>query len=338
MRQGVPDETAVHSGFIIECHPGPSPGERFSMRSLWNLRRGRKPSGFTLLELVIVLVVLVALAALVIPMLGWVRKQAEYATGASGAAEAMNNLELYRSSTGKYPDRFDSLITSSGELYTTTSSGTTVWPSPDIQLDDIAEVAPGTGGIPMAYITYYLTNDGSLTSFVNHNTAASSTYSGPNTSTEGGQIYTVGGEITPAVVDDNGTPEDETDDVETTPAVLQNVAVVKRTATGTTGALVRLIRAAYPNQADGTNVSIPAGHELIAVGIGGRNSAVGTTMSSPPQYAGAEAGKYGRFIAFFDVGPGATGRGQVQLKLVTDPTFTTIAQTTDRYKGAVPTQ
>ncbi|WP_254508034.1 prepilin-type N-terminal cleavage/methylation domain-containing protein [Anatilimnocola floriformis] len=313
------------------------------MLKSWNVRR-RRESGFTLLELIIVLVVLVALAALVVPLLGWVRKQAEYATGAAGAAEAMNNLEIFRSSTGRYPDRFDSLVTTTGTLYLTTSTGASVWPSSEIPLSTIANVATASD---MTILNYYLTNDGALTSFVNHNLTASSTYSGPNTSTEGSTVYTVGGTITPAVTavaasdGPDGLPgtSDDVAAVTGVPAVLQNVAIVKNvTTTSTTGTLARLIRAAYPNQANATIPVIPTGRYLVAVGIGGRNSAVGTTMSSPPQYSGAAAGKYGRFIAFFDVGPGATGRGQVQLKCVTDPTFTTIAQTTDRYKGSGPTE
>jgi prepilin-type N-terminal cleavage/methylation domain-containing protein len=303
-------------------------------------RADRRSGGFTLIELLIVLVVLASLAALVVPMLGWARRQSEFATAASGAAEAFNNLELFRAATGRYPDRFDSLLTNQGQLFLTTTGGRNVWQGP-IRLDAIAEVAPGTGtgGLSMGVIRYYLQNDGSLTSFVNHNPNAQSTFSGPNTSTEGSQVFTVNGEITPAVMDPgpDGVLGNE-DDVVTTPAVLQNVAVVRRTATGTVGTLARLIRAAYPDQANATNPTIPPGRALIAVGIGGRNSAVGSTMSSPPQFAGAAPGNYGRFIAFFDVEAGPTGRGRVNLKVVTDPTFTTIAQNTDRYKGAGPVQ
>jgi prepilin-type N-terminal cleavage/methylation domain-containing protein len=310
-------------------------------------RANRRSSGFTLIELLIVLVVLASLAALVVPMLGWARKQSEFATAASGAAEAFNNLELYRAATGRYPDRFDSLLTNQGQLYTTTSDGRNVWQGP-IRLDQVAEVAPGTGAgtLSMGIITYYLANDGSLTSFVNHNPAARSTFSGPNTSTEGSQVFTVNGTITPAVMDPgpDGILGNE-DDVVATPAVLQNVAVVRRTATpfgppGRTnvGTLARIIRAAYPDQVDPNTPTIPAGHALIAVGIGGRNSAVGSTMSSIPQAAGVEAGNYGRYIAFFDVEAGPTGRGRVNLKLVTDPSFTTIGQNIDRYKGAGPVQ
>lgn len=303
-------------------------------RTLWSFTaRSRKATAFTLLELLIVLVVLMALAALVVPLLGWARKQAEYASAAAGAAEALNNLEIYRASTGKYPERFDSLLNAGGTaLYLTNSAGASVWPSTEVNLGNIATVATSTD---MGIISYYLTNDGALTSFVNHS-GASQTFSGPNTSTEASQVYTVNGQITAAVT--NPGPDGiagNSDDVVESPAVLQAVAKVVPGATAsTTGTLARLIRACYPSQATATIPTIPTGSYLIAVGIGGRNSAVGSTMSSPPQYAGADAGKYGRFIAFFDVSPGPTGRGRVQLKCVTDPTFTTIAQNTDRYKAA----
>lgn len=312
-------------------------------------RANRRSSGFTLIELLIVLVVLASLAALVVPMLGWARQQSAFATAASGAAEAFNNLELYRAATGRYPDRFDSLLTNDGQLYTTTSDGRNVWQGP-IRLDSVAEVAPGsgTGALSMNIISYYLAGDASLTSFVNHNPNAASTFSGPNTSTEGSQVFTVNGEITPAVTDPG--PDGilgNADDIVTTPAVLQNVAVVRRVATASpfmapggtnTGTLARIIRAAYPDQVNPNTPTIPEGHALIAVGIGSRNSAVGSTMSSIPQAAGVEAGNYGRYIAFFDVEAGPTGRGRVNLKLVTDPTFATIGTNIDRYKGAGPVQ
>ncbi|MEM1069441.1 MAG: prepilin-type N-terminal cleavage/methylation domain-containing protein [Planctomycetota bacterium] len=306
--------------------------------------------GFTLIELLIVLVILAALAALVVPMVGWARVQANYATAASGASEAFNNLELYRSSTGVYPARFDSLMNDSEQsLYLSNGNGDSVW-GPDIQLDDVCELASqqaGNGGFSLGVFSYYLRNDGSLTSFVNHGDF-SSTYSGPNTSTDGSPTYTPGGVVVDEIIDPGpdgilGTA----DDVVTQPEVLQDLAVVKRlpdpspfsgSRESRVGTLARIIRTAYPDQADPLVPAIPDGHALIAVGIGGRSGAVGSTMSTPPQFSGTEAGKYGRYIAFFDVQPGATGRGRVQLKMVTDPNFAQIAQNVDRFKAAGPQQ
>ena len=306
-----------------------------------HLRSDKRRSGFTLIELIIVLVVLASLAALVVPMVGWARIQANYATSAAGASEAFNNLELYRSATGEYPARFDSLV-NDGEasLYLTNGNGVSVW-GPDAQLDDVAELASAqadAGGNPIGYLSYFLANDGSLTSFVSHD-GSSSSYSGPNTSTDGSPTYTPGGEVVPAVTapGPDGVAGNE-DDVVTTPAVLQDLAVVKRTGSGRVGTLARIIRTAYPDQADPLNSTIPDGHTLIAVGIGGRNGAVGSTMSTPPQYGGSEPGAYARFIAFFDVQAGSTGRGRVQLKMVTDPNFAQIAQSVDRFKAAGPQQ
>ncbi len=66
--------------------------------------------GFTLAELLVVMVVLAALAALVIPRLGWVKDSADLVTSAAGSTEVANNIEIYKSATGMYPDRMDSLI------------------------------------------------------------------------------------------------------------------------------------------------------------------------------------------------------------------------------------
>ncbi|MCS6851989.1 MAG: prepilin-type N-terminal cleavage/methylation domain-containing protein [Gemmataceae bacterium] len=66
--------------------------------------------GLTLIELVVVLVILAAVAMLVIPRLGYVKEQADAAQAAAGAADVMNNLELFKTQTGVYPARMDSLL------------------------------------------------------------------------------------------------------------------------------------------------------------------------------------------------------------------------------------
>jgi len=68
----------------------------------------------TLIELVVVLVILAALAALVIPRLGFVKDSADTVTAAAAAQELANNLEVYKTTTGSYPLRMDSLILTGG--------------------------------------------------------------------------------------------------------------------------------------------------------------------------------------------------------------------------------
>lgn len=310
------------------------PGRNSMIRSLSPMRRDAS-RGFTLLELIIVLVVLIALAALVVPLLGWVRKQAEFATGAAGAAEAMNNLELYRSATGKYPDRFDSLIKDQQLYLTEQVSGASVW-SGDVTLTSVCRVSTPAEN---TLINYYLRNDGGIASVVNHmgGTDSFGVTIAPNVSTQTSPVYDIyTTEMVPGPTGGTDTDGDGTPDPVAQSAV--RFALVSNTASSMSATRNRIIRAAYPNQT-GTagSATIPANHFLLAVGIGERCSAVGSTMSSAPQYSGASSMKYGRYIAFFDCWAGPSGRGKVQLKLVTDPTFTTIARATDLYKGGGPT-
>jgi prepilin-type N-terminal cleavage/methylation domain-containing protein len=71
-------------------------------------RRG----GFTLLELLVVIMVLATLAGLAISRVDWARRSADSATSAAGMAQVQENLQLYRTMKGTYPDRYDSLLDS----------------------------------------------------------------------------------------------------------------------------------------------------------------------------------------------------------------------------------
>ncbi|HEY5313224.1 MAG TPA: prepilin-type N-terminal cleavage/methylation domain-containing protein, partial [Pirellulales bacterium] len=78
-------------------------------------RSSRNP-GFTLIELVIVMVILSTLAALVIPKLSFLQQQSVPVSGAATSQDVMNNLETFKTTTGFYPLRLDSLLTQSGAL------------------------------------------------------------------------------------------------------------------------------------------------------------------------------------------------------------------------------
>jgi prepilin-type N-terminal cleavage/methylation domain-containing protein len=80
-------------------------------------RRSTGRKGFTLAELVVVLVILAATAALLIPRLGFMKSQADNATSAAGVAQLTSNLETYKLTTGSYPLGMDSLLDSTGTLY-----------------------------------------------------------------------------------------------------------------------------------------------------------------------------------------------------------------------------
>jgi len=81
----------------------------------------RKHSGFTLIEMVVVLAVLAAVASLVIPKVDFVRRSADTATTANGQGNVASNLQFHRVAKGTFPNRFDSLI--EGDAASTTIYG-----------------------------------------------------------------------------------------------------------------------------------------------------------------------------------------------------------------------
>ncbi len=92
------------------------------------LKRTRKSrrGGFTLIELVMVIMILAVIAGLVVPIVGWLRRSANYAAQANTAAAVAANLEYYRTTYGNnsYPGNMDSLIVDgSSDIIDTTDDG-----------------------------------------------------------------------------------------------------------------------------------------------------------------------------------------------------------------------
>lgn len=85
--------------------------------------RGRRPRrfGFSLIELVVVLLILVIIAGMVVSIVDWLRRSANYGTASHNQQALLNNLQLYRTTygNGMYPDRFDSLLDSTGSAKST---------------------------------------------------------------------------------------------------------------------------------------------------------------------------------------------------------------------------
>lgn len=81
------------------------------MTTTWTDRKLAR-TGFTLLELIVVIVILASLAGLVISRVDWARRSTDTATAAAGIAQVQENLQLYRTAKATYPDRFDSLLDS----------------------------------------------------------------------------------------------------------------------------------------------------------------------------------------------------------------------------------
>ena len=79
-------------------------------------RRKAQRSGFTLIELVMVVMILAIVAGLAVPIVGWLRRSANYASQSHNQAALASNLEFFRTTYGNnnYPSHMDSLLKSDG--------------------------------------------------------------------------------------------------------------------------------------------------------------------------------------------------------------------------------
>lgn len=77
-----------------------------------NRSKTENRTGFTLIELVMVIMILAIVAGLAVPIVGWLRRSANYGAQANIQASIAQNLEFYRTTYGNnaYPEHLDSLL------------------------------------------------------------------------------------------------------------------------------------------------------------------------------------------------------------------------------------
>jgi prepilin-type N-terminal cleavage/methylation domain-containing protein len=82
-----------------------------NQKMLQKSRRSNR-SGFTLIELTMVVFILAIVAGLAVPILGWLRRSANYASQANTQAALVSNFEFFRTTYGNnsYPNYMDSLV------------------------------------------------------------------------------------------------------------------------------------------------------------------------------------------------------------------------------------
>ncbi len=258
-------------------------------------------AGFTLIELVIVLVVIATLAGLAIPLVSMLVRSSNMAASASNQQELANNIELYFALQKRYPQGFDSLVDGSGAIYAsdTTDSNTQSYGLPYAGADGTRMQAQLTAGtLTNATGAEYLRSfTRSGFDWVNdHDTTV------VNSNNSG---VTFRGLIANANNTGNTAPTSV------------NVAEV-------TGAA--LIAKLLPG-------GLPASSRLVALGIGGRNTAIGKTLTAAPVYPGADGKYYGRFIAVFQVF--ASGERAVLVGVV-DPYGRTTDYTIQQFNESLP--
>jgi prepilin-type N-terminal cleavage/methylation domain-containing protein len=184
-------------------------------------RRG----GFTLIELVMVIMILAIVAGLAVPIVGWLRRSANYSAQANTTAAIAQNMEFFRTTYGNdgYPDHLDSLVITGGSDpiysvpgYTHGGHDTDLYQIGDLNADQraclqflthvfdhSADKHAGLQGNPGNSAIVERTFDGTNVAIVARGTAGGGT-------TEGGDPLTGEGLLLAQEIYPDGIPEDVT--------------------------------------------------------------------------------------------------------------------------------
>ncbi len=236
--------------------------------------------GLTLIELVVVLAILAAVAGLVIPKIDFLRRSADTATGAAGIQDVMTNLQLYKTVKGIYPGQFDSLIESTG-----TNISSKVWGSDGVHTSNF-EVAT----IP----DYNPAGDQSALSFAH--VIGTTLYDLNDSATFASDAGSVARDVSSLSAFKVAT-------VRSTSALAQSIfASYSRIITPAVPAVGSPGDAGYVAPVAAVTSNIPSGITLVALGVGPRCTAIGTTMSNAPIYGALGPDQYySRFIGIFAI-------------------------------------
>jgi prepilin-type N-terminal cleavage/methylation domain-containing protein len=226
-------------------------------------------SGFTLIELVVVLLIIAAIAGLVIPQIANLGRSTDMAVSAKTQADVAANTQLFFVLQKRFPQGLDSLLDTSGAVYAadTTNGDTQTRGFPYGGADGTRLQAQLTvGALTNATNAEYLRSltRAGLDWVYDHDTAVIN--SNVSNSTFRG-----------LVADANGTGN-------TAPT---SVNVAEVTGTYLLGKLV-------PG-------GLKAGQRVVALGFGQKNTAIGKTCTTCPLYPGADKTYYGRYIVYFMV-------------------------------------
>ena len=246
---------------------------------IFEKRRKAQRSGFTLIELVMVVMILAIVAGLAVPIVGWLRRAANYGAQANIQAAIAQNLEFYRTTYGNnaYPDHLDSLLMANGADAPTTIIGTG---DSNIPTDGLA----GTLKIETLNADSDFAQCAKAIGHVYDHATTGWLQGNPSNSA-----------ITERELDYSGSD----------PLVF--AAVDRTTSNG-----IKLFSEWYGVNADEWPAETDVKH--LAFGIGPYCDLVGTTMQSAPMDPRVDASKkYGRFVAVFAVYNPRNGR-RAQLK------------------------
>ena len=259
------------------------------MRLSASRRTKTRRAGLTLIELVMVLVILLTLAALIVPMVDSIRRTSDKATASFVMEQAVENVSMYRTLVGDYPENLDALLAGDGTAASTTyysklpskiTSKTAIVALSADEIDSLDKINIDT-------VMHHEEDPAAGTVYRNF----------PGNSGVNPRV-TADGDSFLVITDAN---------------IIASVypGKVFDPATG----IITLAAGGGPGGEDKTA-------RLVLFGIGPNNEAVGKTMMTAPAYLGVDGLKYyNRFLLLFAVYDGFTVDKRAQLKSALDSTM-----------------
>lgn len=260
----------------------------------------RAKQGFTLLELIIVVSILVILAGFVLGKLDILDMKANKGVAASNMGGVSRYLQMFRVNSTQYPDGWDSLLTTGGTLWGTTS--------PDGKCLDPQVIGPTLSlvpGSPQKLSTTTIVGDevrslarmGITTLYTVDTTAG---IGAPGDAFGNNHLGTPSTTVTVA----NAVPV-ATLNLGTDPHAPANAPVGSFE-----GDAVNIARHIYPSTNPAAPM-VPAGKKLVVFGFGPYNKCIGNTpgalLNEAPFYANTNQTKYyNRFLCVFEVDDGGS--------------------------------
>jgi Tfp pilus assembly protein PilE len=224
--------------------------------------------------MVVVVGVLVILAGLVVPSLDSFKLRANKAASATDMADLSRTIQQFYAQYSAYPDRWDSLMD---------SSGTTLWQA---HYDANMNLTPGldselTGapivGSPHKLTTTTINTDGYMRS-----------------------LTRMGIRTVLDAVPGTSASDLPTDCFTSAPRSLANGSTVA-TINPADDDGKAIINHIYPDQKDNKNPVVPSDKILVVFGIGPRNTMMGKAVQEIPVYPNRDATQeYARFLAVFE--------------------------------------
>ncbi len=251
-------------------------------------RQQRRNSGFTLIELVVVVAVLAILAGLVLPKLDTYILKANKGVSASNISGVSRYIQTHRVLNNIYPDKMDSLLDTSGAFWTTTGSSPT---DPTFKIGLHPELTGGdTSGLPantpQKLKLDTLPADGATSAY-----GRSLNRMGITT------VFDALDHVNNAIPGNKFDQPRSLDFTSTVKIATLNVTVdASGTLTGGDGDAQAIFTKIY-----GNGGKQPVGAKLVAFGFGPNNSAIGSTLQDVPFYPNLDqTAYYNRFVVFFE--------------------------------------